>query len=80
MVPRIAARTDADGCSCLDCRNVGVQTLRRSILDALVWSGRLFRARPSILAFALFSSASTAFSTRSRSCTHRSHWLIRSDC
>ncbi|TYT62802.1 hypothetical protein [Natrialba swarupiae] len=54
MVPRIAARTDADGCSCLDCRNVGVQTLRRSILDALVWSGRLFRARPSILAFALF--------------------------
>ncbi|MEY7850013.1 hypothetical protein AB7C87_12545 [Natrarchaeobius sp. A-rgal3] len=54
MVSRIAARTDTDGCSCLDCRNVGVQTLRRSILDALVWCGWLFRTRPSIPAFALF--------------------------
>ncbi|WP_435066921.1 hypothetical protein [Haloplanus sp. C73] len=54
MSPTIEARDDVDGCGCLDCRDVETATVRRSVLDTLVWSARLFRSRPSI---ALFSAA-----------------------
>lgn len=48
MSPTIEARDDIDGCGCLDCRDVETATVRRSVLDMLVWSARLFRSRPSI--------------------------------
>ncbi|SFS36223.1 hypothetical protein [Halostagnicola kamekurae] len=50
--PTIRARDDVDGCGCLECRNIETVTTRRTALDALVWSLRLFRSRPSIVAFA----------------------------
>ncbi|MFC5136555.1 MULTISPECIES: hypothetical protein [Haloferacaceae] len=52
MAPTIKARDDVDGCGCLECRNIETTTTNRSVLDALVWSVRLFRSYPSILAFA----------------------------
>ncbi|WP_324666211.1 hypothetical protein [Haloarcula sediminis] len=50
--PTIKARDDVDGCGCLECRNIETTTINRTVLDALVWSVRLFRSYPSILAFA----------------------------
>jgi hypothetical protein len=50
--PTIRARDDIDGCGCLECRNVEATTTNRTVLDALVWSVRLFRSYPSIVAFA----------------------------
>ncbi|MFC5278698.1 hypothetical protein ACFPM1_08015 [Halorubrum rubrum] len=52
MAPTIKARDDVDGCGCLECRNVETTTIDRTVLDALVWSARLFRSYPSIVAFA----------------------------
>ncbi|MDT3437331.1 hypothetical protein [Haloarcula sp. 1CSR25-25] len=48
----IKARDDVEGCGCLECRNIKTTTTNRTVLDALVWSVRLFRSYPSILAFA----------------------------
>lgn len=45
----IRFREDIDGCGCLRCQGVDREAVRRSIPDALVWSGRLLLARPSIL-------------------------------
>lgn len=50
MVPAIKDRRDVDGCACLECRNVSVATTRRTILESLLWSVRLFRSYPSIIA------------------------------
>jgi hypothetical protein len=50
--PMVEARADVDGCGCLDCRNVEAAAVHRTALDALVWSGRLFRSRPSLVAVA----------------------------
>ncbi len=52
MAPTIKSREDIDGCGCLECRNIDTATTNRSVLDALVWSVRLFRSYPSIIAFA----------------------------
>ena len=52
VAPTIKAREDVDGCGCLECRNIETTTTNRTVLDALVWSVRLFRSYPSILAFA----------------------------
>ena len=52
VAPTIKARDDVDGCGCLDCRNIEIPATRRSVLDALVWSVRLFRSYPSIVVFA----------------------------
>ncbi|MGQ3330495.1 hypothetical protein [Halorubrum sp. FL23] len=52
MAPTIKARDDVDGCGCLECRNIEATATRRSVLDALVWSVRLFRSYPSIVVFA----------------------------
>jgi hypothetical protein len=52
VAPTIKARDDVDGCGCLECRNVETTATRRTVLDAVVWSVRLFRSSPSILAFA----------------------------
>ncbi|SFC52022.1 hypothetical protein SAMN05444422_109204 [Halobiforma haloterrestris] len=52
QAPTIKARDDVDGCGCLECRNIETTTTNRTVLDALVWSVRLFRSYPSILAFA----------------------------
>ena len=52
VAPTIRARADTDGCGCLECRNVDTTTTNRTVLDALVWSVRLFRSSPSIVAFA----------------------------
>jgi len=52
VVPTIKARDDVDGCGCLDCRNIERPATRRSVLDSLVWSVRLFRSYPSIVVFA----------------------------
>ncbi|WP_367175791.1 hypothetical protein [Haloarcula rubripromontorii] len=51
MAPTIKARDDVDGCGCLECRNIDTINTNRTVLDALVWSVRLFRSYPSILAF-----------------------------
>ncbi|MFP8954521.1 hypothetical protein ACLI4Z_16360 [Natrialbaceae archaeon A-arb3/5] len=51
--PTIKARGDDADCCCLDCRNVSVATTRRTLVDALVWTGRLCRSSPSILLFAV---------------------------
>jgi len=51
VAPTIKARDDIDGCGCLECRNIETTTINRTVLDALVWSVRLFRSYPSILAF-----------------------------
>jgi hypothetical protein len=53
VAPTIRMREDLDGCGCLDCRNVETITLRRTVLDALVWSVGLFRSRPSIVVFGI---------------------------
>ena len=52
VAPTIKARDDVDGCGCLDCRNIETTTTNRTVLDALVWSVRLFRSYPSIVVFA----------------------------
>ena len=52
VAPTIKTRDDVDGCGCLECRNIGTTTTDRTVLDALVWSVRLFRSYPSIVAFA----------------------------
>ena len=52
VAPTIRARDDIDGCGCLDCRNIDTTATRRTVFDALVWSVRLFRSYPSIVAFA----------------------------
>ena len=52
VAPTIRARDHIDGCGCLDCRNVETTVTRRTVLDALIWSVRLFRSYPSIVAFA----------------------------
>jgi hypothetical protein len=52
VAPTIKARDDIDGCGCLECRNIETTATRRSVLDALVWSIRLFRSYPSIVVFA----------------------------
>jgi len=52
VAPTIKARDDVEGCGCLECRNIETTTTNRTVLDALVWSVRLFRSYPSILAFA----------------------------
>ena len=51
VAPIIKAREDVDGCGCLECRNIGTITTNRSVLDALVWSVRLFCSSPSLPAF-----------------------------
>ena len=51
VAPTIRARDDTNGCGCLECRNIETTTTNRTVLDALVWSIRLFRSYPSILAF-----------------------------
>jgi len=53
MIPVVREREKVDGCGCPDCRNIDVATLRRTRLDTLVWSLRLFRRYPSIPALAL---------------------------
>ncbi len=50
--PTVKARDDVDGCGCLECRNIETTTTNRTVLDALVWSIRLFRSYPSIVGFA----------------------------
>jgi len=52
MPPAIKSRNDIDECGCLECRNIKTKTTNRTVLDALVWSVRLFRSYPSIVAFA----------------------------
>lgn len=52
VAPTIKSREDIDGCGCLECRNIETATTNRTVLDALVWSVRLFRSYPSIIAFA----------------------------
>ena len=52
VAPTIKARDDIDGCGCLECRNIETTTINRTVLDALVWSVRLFRSYPSIVVFA----------------------------
>ncbi|WP_246975520.1 hypothetical protein [Natribaculum luteum] len=52
MAPTIKERDDVDGCGCLECRNIETTTTNRTVLDALVWSVRLLRSSPSIVAFA----------------------------
>ncbi|GAA0203790.1 hypothetical protein [Halobaculum roseum] len=52
VAPTIRARDDVDGCGCLECRHIETTTTNRTVLDALVWSVRLFRSYPSIPAFA----------------------------
>ena len=52
VAPTIRARDDTNRCGCLECRNIGTTTTNRTVLDALVWSIRLFRSYPSIVAFA----------------------------
>ena len=52
VAPTIRARDDTNGCGCLECRNIETTTTNRTVLDALVWSVRLFRSYPSIVAFA----------------------------
>jgi len=52
MAPVIKDREDVDGCACLECRNIETTTTNRTVLDALVWSVRLFRSYPSIVVFA----------------------------
>ncbi|WP_241686238.1 hypothetical protein [Halorubrum amylolyticum] len=52
MAPTVRTRDDTEGCGCLDCRNVSTVATNRTVLDALVWSVRLFRSRPSIPASA----------------------------
>lgn len=52
VAPTIKTRDDVDGCGCLECRNIETTTMRRTVLDTLVWSLRLFRSHPSIIAFA----------------------------
>jgi hypothetical protein len=52
VAPTIRARDDTNGCGCLECRNIETTTTNRTVLDALVWSVRLFRCYPSIVAFA----------------------------
>lgn len=49
--PTIKAQEDIDGCGCLECRNIETTTVRRSVLDTLTWSVRLFRSYPSIVVF-----------------------------
>jgi len=51
VTPTIKARDDIEGCGCLECRNIETTTTNRTVLDALVWSVRLFRSSPSIIAF-----------------------------
>lgn len=51
--PTLRARADAADCGCLACRGLSPIAAARSILDALVWSARLVRSSPSILAFGL---------------------------
>jgi len=51
VAPTIKARNDIDRCGCLECRNIETTTTNRTVLDTLVWSVRLFRSYPSILAF-----------------------------
>ena len=48
--PTIRARADTEGCGCLECRDIETATTRRTALDALLWSVRLFRSHPSIVA------------------------------
>ncbi len=45
----IRFREDIDGCGCLRCQGVDRDAVGRSVPDALLWSGRLLFARPSIL-------------------------------
>lgn len=52
VAPMIKARDDVDGCGCLECRNIETTTTNRTVIDALVWSVRLFRSYPSIVVFA----------------------------
>lgn len=52
VAPTIKTRDDVDGCGCLECRNIETTATNRTVLDALVWSVRLFRSYPSIVAFA----------------------------
>jgi len=52
VTPTIKDRDDVDGCGCLECRNIETTTINRTVLDALVWSVRLFRSYPSIVVFA----------------------------
>ncbi len=52
VTPTIKARDDVDGCGCLECRGIETTATRRSVLDTLVWSVRLFRSYPSIVVFA----------------------------
>ncbi len=52
MAPTIKERDDVDGCGCLECRNIETTTTNRTVLDALVWSVRLLRSSPSVVAFA----------------------------
>jgi hypothetical protein len=51
LAPTVKSREDIDGCGCLECRNIETTTTNRTVLDALVWSVRLFRSHPSIIAF-----------------------------
>ncbi|MDF9748233.1 hypothetical protein [Natrinema salsiterrestre] len=50
--PTVKARDDINECGCLECRNIETSATRRTVLDALVWSVRLFRSYPSIVVFA----------------------------
>ena len=52
VAPTIRARDDIDRCGCLECRNIETTTTKRTVVDALVWSVRMFRSYPSIVAFA----------------------------
>lgn len=51
VAPTVKTRGDINGCGCLECRNIETTTTNRTVFDALVWSVRLFRSYPSILAF-----------------------------
>ncbi|EMA27447.1 hypothetical protein [Halobiforma nitratireducens] len=49
MVSPVTERHHVDGCACLECRDLSAETIRRTLLESLLWCLRLFRAYPSIL-------------------------------
>ncbi|WP_394741494.1 hypothetical protein [Natronococcus roseus] len=57
MIERLERREDTEGCACLECRGVQSRAMRRSLVDAIQWSGRILRTRRSlvVLVFVLAS-------------------------
>lgn len=53
MRPIVKLGQDTEECGCLECRDIGVVVIRRSVIDALAWSFNLIRTHRSILVFAV---------------------------